>query len=82
MLQLRNQERPYVFEINTVQYLLQELRPEMMRVDITKPQTYTEFLPHLQKLTHVEAMARHALLAMPSHLHPRFDAPLQLHSLD
>lgn len=75
MLQLCARAEPDMSEVNTVRYLLRGLRPEMMeRVAITNPQTPTEFLRHLQRLTHVGAMARHALLAMPSHPLPGFAA--------
>ncbi|CAN7944380.1 unnamed protein product [Ixodes hexagonus] len=60
---------------NCMRYLLRGLRPEMMeRVAISNPRTTQEFLQHLQRLTHVGAMARHALMAMPTHPLPGLHA--------
>lgn len=68
ILQLCARVNPEMPESEKLRHLLRGLRPEMMeRVAITNPGTSQEFLQHLQRLTHVGAMARHALMAMPTH---------------
>lgn len=75
MLQLCSRANPAMTDPEKVRCLLRGLRPEMMeRVAITNPRTPAEFLQHLQRLTHVGAMARHALLTMPTHPLPGFAA--------
>ncbi|CAN7998640.1 unnamed protein product [Ixodes hexagonus] len=67
-----NTEMP---DAEKLRYLLRGLRPEMMeRVAISNPRTTQEFLQHLQRLTHVGAMARHVLMAMPTHPLPGLHA--------
>lgn len=75
ILQLCARANTTMNDTEKVRCLLRGLRPEMMeRVAITNPRTPAEFLQHLQRLTHVGAMARHALLAMPTHPLPGFAA--------
>ncbi|KAL1471061.1 hypothetical protein MTO96_040133 [Rhipicephalus appendiculatus] len=62
-------------ESEKVRCLIRGLRPEMMeRVAISNPKTATDFLQHLQRLTHVGTMAQHAMAAMPRHALPGFVA--------
>lgn len=75
ILHLCNRANPSMPDTEKVRCLLRGLRPEMMeRVAITNPRTPGEFLQHLQRLTHVGAMARHAMLTMPTHPLPGFAA--------
>lgn len=75
ILQLCARTGATIKDSEKVRCLLRGLRPEMMeRVAITNPKTPTEFLQHLQRLTHVGAMAQHAMAAMPTHPLPGFAA--------
>ncbi|CAN7951197.1 unnamed protein product [Ixodes pacificus] len=68
ILQLCTRVNAGMPDAEKLRYLLRGLRPEMMeRVAISNPRTTQEFLQQLQRLTHVGAMARHALMTMPTH---------------
>lgn len=76
ILQLCARASPTMADTEKVRCLLRGLRPEIMeRVAISNPRTPADFLQHLQRLTHVGAMARQALLTMPTHELPGFAAP-------
>ncbi|KAH9382800.1 hypothetical protein HPB48_023362 [Haemaphysalis longicornis] len=75
MLQLCARVNANMPDGEKLRYLVRGLRPEMMeRVALSNPRTTQEFLQHLQRLTHIGAMARHALSAMPTHPLPGFYA--------
>lgn len=75
MLQLCARVNANMPDGEKLRYLVRGLRPEMMeRVALSNPRTTQEFLQHLQRLTHIGAMARHALTAMPTHPLPGFYA--------
>lgn len=75
VLHLCSRANTAMTDMEKVRCLLRELRSEMMeRVAITNPRAPTDFLAHLQRLTHVGAMAQHALAAMPTHALPGFVA--------
>lgn len=68
ILQLCTRVNAKMPDAEKLRYLVRGLRPEMMeRVALSNPRTTQEFLQHLQRLTHIGAMARHALMAMPTH---------------
>ncbi|CAN8006436.1 unnamed protein product, partial [Ixodes hexagonus] len=67
ILQLCARATPTMADTEKVRCLLRGLRPEMMeRVAISNPRTPADFLQHLQRLTHVGAMARQALFRFGS----------------
>lgn len=73
ILQLCARASTTMEDAEKVRCLLRGLRPEMMeRVAISNPKTPSQFLQHLQRLTHVGAMAQHAMAAMPTHPLPGF----------
>ncbi|KAL1442722.1 hypothetical protein MTO96_046275 [Rhipicephalus appendiculatus] len=75
ILQLCARANTSMTESEKVRCLIRGLRPEMMeRVAISNPKTATDFLQHLQRLTHVGTMAQHAMAAMPRHALPGFVA--------
>ncbi|KAL1455831.1 hypothetical protein MTO96_043591 [Rhipicephalus appendiculatus] len=75
ILQLCARANTSMTESEKVRCLIPGLRPEMMeRVAISNPKTATDFLQHLQRLTHVGTMAQHAMAAMPRHALPGFVA--------